>query len=69
MRRVLLAAGALALVGCSSPETGRTRGGGPGADVGNLGNPVEIHGTKNMFHDTPRKVEVAGRKDDDRKPR
>ena len=25
----------LPLTGCSSPEDGRTRGGGPGADVGN----------------------------------
>ena len=30
-----------------SPEAARTRGGGPGADVGNHGAPVQIHGTTN----------------------
>jgi hypothetical protein len=54
MRRLawlLLAAGA-----CSSPEAARARGGGAGSDVGNHGAPVEIHGAKDMFHDTPRKI-------------
>jgi hypothetical protein len=31
------------LAGCASPEAVRTRGGGPGADVGNHGQAVELH--------------------------
>jgi hypothetical protein len=42
---------ALTLCGCSSPEDGRSRGGGPGADGGNYhGKPIhapsKIDGTK-----------------------
>ena len=48
----------LALSACS-PEASRARGGGAGADVGNHGSPVEIHGTQDMFHDTPRKIAQA----------
>jgi len=58
MKLLLLVA--LAAAACSSPEASRARGGGAGADVGNHGNPVEIHGPQDMFHDTPRKVAVAG---------
>jgi hypothetical protein len=36
-----------------SPEAARTRGGGPGADVGNRGAVVEIHGTTNPGFDVP----------------
>jgi hypothetical protein len=43
----------LALAACSSPEARRTRGGGPGADVGNRGEQIEIHGVLNPFHNTP----------------
>jgi len=43
----------LTLAACGSPETGRTRGGGPGADVGNRGQQLEIHGSLNPFHNTP----------------
>ena len=41
------------LLACS-PEATRARGGGPGADVGNHGSPIEIHGRINPAHDTPR---------------
>ena len=41
------------LAGCSSPETGRTRGGGPGADVKNWEQPVELHAGAEPYHDTP----------------
>jgi hypothetical protein len=41
-----------AVVACS-PEATRSRGGGPGADVGNRGATVEIHGKTNTAHDTP----------------
>ena len=44
---------ASALAGCSSPEATRARGQGPGADVGNHGDPVEIAGRKDMFNHTP----------------
>jgi hypothetical protein len=54
MRRALLLVIVLAGA-CGSPEAERTRGGGPGADVGNHGAPVEIHGALNMFHSTPQK--------------
>ena len=50
---LLALAALLALVACDSPETGRARGGGPGADVGNRGKEMEIHGALNPFHNTP----------------
>jgi hypothetical protein len=59
VRRLALVAAVGLAAACSSPEAGRTRGGGPGADPGNHGSPVEIHGPKNMFHETPQKIEVA----------
>jgi hypothetical protein len=47
----LLLAGGLAA--CASPEATRDRAGGPGADVGNRGRPVEFHGGAVMFYGTP----------------
>ena len=56
----LVIAGLLA-AGCS-PEASRTRGGGPGADVGNWGRPVvEIHGQTDPSYQVP-KVGEAVRK-------
>ena len=53
-RALLLALAAWpALAACGSPEAGRTRGGGPGADVGNRSEKMEIHGALNPFHNTP----------------
>jgi hypothetical protein len=52
----LLVAGVVALVGsgCSvSPEAERVRGGGPGADIGNHGAVVEMHGPTNPSHQVP----------------
>jgi hypothetical protein len=48
---VLWLAVALALSGCSSPEDGRVRGGGPGGDGGNYSRgglhvPSKLDGTK-----------------------
>jgi hypothetical protein len=40
-----------------SPEASRERNGGPGADVGNRGSAVELHGKRppdQMFYQTPR---------------
>lgn len=49
----LLANGLLLLTACASPEAVRTRGGGPGADVGNRGEPVEIHAGAEPYYQTP----------------
>jgi hypothetical protein len=43
----------LLLTACASPEDARTRGDGPGADVGNRRKPVEIHAGANPYHNTP----------------
>jgi hypothetical protein len=42
-----------ALAACVSPEAMRTRGGGPGADVGNRGKVVEMHEGSQPFWKTP----------------
>lgn len=59
MRRTALVAGLLGWVlacGCTSPESTRGRGTGPGADPGNRGPVVEMHEGSWMFHRTPRKI-------------
>ena len=47
-----IAVGTLLLSACTSPEAGRTRGGGPGADVKNWHHPVELHAGAEIYHDT-----------------
>jgi hypothetical protein len=42
--------------GCVSPETTRTRGDGPGADVGNRRATVELHGGSDPFWKTPDRI-------------
>jgi hypothetical protein len=42
------------LVACASPETTRTRGGGPGADVGNRAKFVQMHEGSSPFEKTPK---------------
>ena len=42
-----------ALVGFNSPETMRSRGGGPGADVGNRKKLLEMHEGSQPFWQTP----------------
>jgi hypothetical protein len=49
-----LAAGLL--VGCTSPESKRTRGGGPGADVGNRPAIVKMHEGSRPFWNTPDRI-------------
>jgi hypothetical protein len=49
----LLGASLFLLSACSSPEAGRTRGGGPGADVRNWHHPVALHAGAQPFHETP----------------
>ena len=39
---------------CTSPETARTRGGGPGADVGNRAKFVQMHEGSRPFENTPK---------------
>ena len=51
-----LAALLLALSGCGSPETSRTRGGGPGADVGNRKQTVQMHEGARAFERTPKVI-------------
>ena len=56
----MLVAGMVLLAGCS-PEATRTRGGGPGADVGNWGSPIDMHGRQDVYQRTPN-VGTAARK-------
>lgn len=51
----LLIAGA-ACAGCTSPESLRTRGGGPGADTGNRPDSVTMHGGSDPFWRTPDRI-------------
>ena len=47
-----------ALAGCVSPESTRTRGGGPGADVGNRTKVVEMHEGSRPYWKTPDRIGV-----------
>jgi hypothetical protein len=44
---------ALGLTACNRPEAMRTRGGGPGADVGNRSPVVEMHQGAQPYFQTP----------------
>ena len=44
------------LAACASPETGRLRGGGPGADVGNRTKFVRMHEGADPFYKTPQLI-------------
>jgi hypothetical protein len=50
---VTLIALLLYLVACASPEMTRTRGGGPGADVGNRDKILDMHEGSRPFYRTP----------------
>jgi hypothetical protein len=54
--RLTLIAVCCCLGGCASPETARTRGDGPGADVGNRTKIVEMHEGSKPFDKTPRLI-------------
>jgi len=60
MRFALITVAALAfyLAACASPETTRTRGGGPGADVGNRKGIVRMHEGARPFEDTPKLIDT-----------
>lgn len=53
MSRWLVLLAAAAVTACTSPEAERVRGGGPGADVGNRGNPVVMHEGSQPYALTP----------------
>lgn len=57
---------ALVLGGCG-PEVARARGGGPGGDVGNRSDTVQLHGdtpgAQRMFQGTPLHTPVAATAD------
>jgi hypothetical protein len=44
------------LAACASPEATRTRGGGPGADVGNRTKIVQMHEGSKPFTKTPKLI-------------
>jgi hypothetical protein len=46
----------LYLTGCASPEFARTRGGGPGADIGHRGEIVRTHEGARPFEKTPKLI-------------
>jgi hypothetical protein len=48
----------LHLSACVSPETTRTRGDGPGADVGNRAKVLEMHEGSLPFWETPQIIET-----------
>ena len=48
----------IALAGCVSPESTRTRGGSPGADVGNRTKVVEMHEGSRPFAKTPQIIDA-----------
>lgn len=50
---IIALATAVCLSGCSSPETVRTRGGGPGADSGNRDVVVRMHEGSKPYAGTP----------------
>ena len=56
-RVALLVAACAALTGCTSPEATRTRGGGPGADVGNRSKDVKMHEGSQPYWKTPERIE------------
>jgi hypothetical protein len=54
MNRIALGLLVLAVAACTSPESTRARGGGPGADTGNRGEVVLMHEGARPYHGTPR---------------
>ena len=58
--RMIVASIFFCLAACSSPETTRTRGGGPGADVGNRGKFVQMHEGSRPFEKTPKIIPAQG---------
>lgn len=53
LARVALLVAWTAVAGCVSPEASRTRGGSPGADVGNRPHTVRMHEGSQPYWKTP----------------
>jgi hypothetical protein len=53
MKLVLLMIITAVIAGCTSPEATRSRGGGPGADMGNRGSIVRMHEGSHPYEQTP----------------
>ena len=51
--RLVAALLATLLVGACSPEAGRARGGGPGADPRNYGDEIRLREGPGTYHGTP----------------
>ena len=56
MKPALLMIISAIIAGCTSPETTRSRGGGPGADLGNRGSVVRMHEGSRPYEDTPKLI-------------
>jgi hypothetical protein len=56
LKPISFLASLLVLAACSSPEINRTRGGGPGADIGNRTKFVRMHEGADPFANTPRMI-------------
>ena len=54
MKLALLMIISAVIAGCTSPETTRSRGGGPGADLGNRGSIIRMHEGSRPYADTPK---------------
>jgi len=52
----MLLVGCVAVAACTSPEATRTRGDGPGADVGNRRKTVNLHEGSDPFWKTPNRI-------------
>jgi hypothetical protein len=55
---ILTLSAALLLLGCQSPEVKRSRGGGPGADLGYRGETVEMHAGSEPYYQTPQLIDA-----------
>jgi hypothetical protein len=51
--RIALLVASTAVAACDSPEASRTRGGGPGGDIGNRPQTVKMHEGSDPFWKTP----------------
>lgn len=56
MRLLAVLVAAVAVSACESPEAARTRGGGPGGDVGNRPQHVKMHEGSQPFWKTPDRI-------------
>jgi hypothetical protein len=57
---IIFLAALFILAACASPEVNRTRGGGPGADIGNRGKVVRTHEGADPFANTPKIIPGKG---------